>query len=119
MQDDELVKQIAQQLDDSTESLDYATQLKLQRIRQQALQVSPKESMVKRFWQPMSAFLVTASLAAVVVFNTQQTTAPTSNHQTEILEDIELLAADEELEFIQNLEFYEWLDKDGAQQLES
>ena len=100
--------------DESVASLDGQTQARLARARQAALrEVEPKAADRNgRRWMP-AAGLAAAALAAVgiAVFRDRsdnQTLA--KNQRATPLEDMDLLAADDDLDIVQDLDFYSWLD---------
>ena len=120
---EKVVKEVVkEQLDQSIESLDYSTQLKLQQAREAALnQGATKQGLRRINWRSfkwgMPPIAVAATVAAITI--TQMSGPQPEVFEPIWLEDIELLAADEELEFIEDLEFYEWLEQDAQNTLES
>jgi hypothetical protein len=112
--DKDLINQIKHQLDESCESIDYSTQLKLKQARQAALSQTGVKTSPKRFWQifRVPALATAAAIALVtfvsVRFHYQEDT------ESLIFQDLELLAVEEDLELIQELEFYQWLEANDA-----
>lgn len=123
--DEQLVNRTVAALDSNAESLDYAAQLKLQRARAEALAAltpagAPRRSHVRLLW--LTA--VPAALAVLLLVPlTRQgwdgaPAEPESaeygavSHTGEALqgfEDMELLAADADLDTLADMEFYQWL----------
>lgn len=102
-------------LDDSVDKLDVQVQARLAQIRRQALEnVASRPSLAKKFshWLLPATGLVTAAAALLLVV-TLWTGQPLPESQQSapmaVLEDINILTDSEEIEFYQNLEFYEWL----------
>lgn len=99
------------QLDDDARDLDAATASKLNRARQHALD----QGLVRR-WSGyrFPAYAVAASIAAVlavsVLVGVPEPTEPISVAAASSADDLELLAGTEELEMIEDLEFYAWLE---------
>ena len=94
-----------QVLDHSVDALDEETSSRLRQIRYQALNNKPEKH---NWFTPYSAFAATAAVLvlSVTVWLTQ---LPAINDEL-VLEDIPLLTTSEELDFYQELEFYNWLD---------
>jgi hypothetical protein len=112
--DEVLINQIKQQLEDSCESLDYATQLKLKQARDKALSQKPTDSRQVRTWKWVGMpSLAAAAAVAVITFSNLQPHNPESPESL-IFQDMELLAVEEDLELIQELEFYQWLETNDA-----
>lgn len=91
-------------LDNSADELEPSTVDALKQLRRQAL-----SQPTRRLWQtpyPALAMAATVIIAvAVVVLN--PATQPSDMSE---LEDLPMLTSDEELEFYQELDFYNWLD---------
>ena len=92
-------------LDQSVDAIDEETSFRLRQIRHQVLNTKPE---TRNWFAPYSAFAATAAVLVLTV-TVWLTQAPTMNDEL-VLEDIPLLAASEELDFYQELEFYNWLD---------
>lgn len=92
-------------LEKSVAQIDSATRAELRSIRQQALQAQHKPA----WWlSPLPAFAATAAVLVVTVsvwFN-----QPVENNNAPAMDDMQLMAAAEDLDFYQELEFYEWLE---------
>lgn len=94
-------------LDESVDNLDENSLRRLHIARQNSLKhAREKRSWVKLYWKPMTAGLVAASLIAVISINViMQSPELEQNY----FEDLELVAASEDLDFFQELDFYDWL----------
>ena len=94
-----------QRLDKSVDATDEETSSRLRQIRYQAL----NKKADKNIWlTTYSAFAATAAVL-VLTITVWLTQAPTINDEL-VLEDISILTSTEELDFYQQLEFYNWLD---------
>lgn len=116
-----LVAHIKQQLDDSCDSLDYATQLKLKQAREKALsQSAASTSRLKRWqWIGIPSLAATAAVAIITISSVINTPSSGESPESLFFQDLELLAAEEDLELIEELEFYQWLESDASEALES
>jgi hypothetical protein len=108
--DDERLEQSAKAaFDDSVDRLDAATLSKLNQGRQAALAeiaASPGRQWLR--WMPVTG-VATAALVAVLVFRgPEQSIEPFESDP--IATDFEILIGDDELEMIEELEFYSWID---------
>ena len=104
-------------LDDTVESIDSATKAELQSIRYTALQQRPSSiSSEKREWfflsreKLVSATVMASALALVIGLWQQQRT---DFHESRIDLEISAEFSPTELELVEDLEFYEWLDSHG------
>lgn len=100
--DDELLTQIRQHLDESSDHLDAATLSRLNQARQQAQQVGQA---TRRWPKPVMALGATAASVTLMVSLLWTPVA----HNSLVMEDLPMLTASEDLELYQELEFYEWL----------
>ena len=94
-------------LDNSLESIDAETARQLKQVRYKALEQNHKKS---SWFMPVSSIAVTASVVTLTV--ALWFTQFNELNEELVLEDITLLTATEELEFYQELEFYNWLDEE-------
>lgn len=104
------VESIRQQLDASCDALDGRTLSRLHSIRSNALARRQQVSGLRRVLWPMSSLL--AACLMVVAIGTSWLMPGASLTQTgqpEALEDIEILTANETLDFYEDYEFYQWL----------
>ena len=101
------IANVKKALDLDADNLDAGTQSKLNRVRQNALDTGERKGFDIRQWftLPVAGWSATACLIVLgLALYLQQ-----PNRPTPLLEDIELLAAEDNLEFYDSLEFYAWL----------
>jgi len=98
----QFVQRLSKALDAGQETLDPAIRRRLREARHTALeQLAPR----RRFWQPVAAFAVAASLvAAVLWWPGSSTMLPAA-----AVQDVDVIASDDSLQLYEELEFYEWL----------
>lgn len=107
---------VREQLDTDAAGYDAATLSRLNRARQAALDAGLRPR--RRPWWHWSLVAVATSAAVVLAVALTLRTpeagkppvAPVALEQSEV-DDLELLAAGEDLELIENLEFYAWLEQ--------
>lgn len=107
---------VREQLDADAAGYDAATLSRLNRARQAALDAGLRPQ--RRPWWHWSLVAVATSAAVVLAVALTLRTpeisappvAPVALEQSEV-DDLELLAAGEDLELIENLEFYAWLEQ--------
>ena len=111
---------VRQELDQSCNRLDGHTQSRLNSIRHAAVERG-LERQPGRYGRVLLApfgGLVTACVLVVVVslFYQQQpgTPVPAIPDSRTAIEDLDILTATESLEFLENLEFYQWLEENEA-----
>lgn len=99
------IEKTRQMLDQGVEQLDPATANELRLMRKHAL--NPQQKRLGRFTM-VPVFIATAAVLVVTVSLVLDQTAeqPAIN----ALEDLPLLTETEELDFYQDLDFYDWLD---------
>jgi hypothetical protein len=113
-QDDAFLQSAAGVFDDSVENLDAATRSRLNQGRQQALAVSDRSALLRKGWIPLGAAAALGLLAIGMwngrqlpeVFDVADFATPT------MASDFEILLDEEELEMLEDLEFYSWIDLD-------
>ncbi|MCW8855462.1 MAG: hypothetical protein OQK76_09995 [Gammaproteobacteria bacterium] len=103
--DQKLLDNARELLEHSVDAIDEETSSRLRQIRYQALNTRSKNL---NWFTPYSAFAATAAVLLLTV-SVWLTQAPTINDEL-VLEDMPLLTTTEELDFYQDLEFYNWLD---------
>lgn len=101
----DLLKKIKRQLDESAVSLDADTLRELRLARSKAIESLHKP---RQLWQPVGAFALVATVAAVAISLQLRVTQVSESLPS--VEDIQLLSASEELELYEDLEFYQWLE---------
>ena len=105
-----------QALDKSVDDIDGATLRRLRQARQAALdQLPQRHSLLSTRSILVSAFSVTALALMLMLLNSHQSsdiTALLANDDSlQQMDDFNLLANGEDLEFVNDLEFYEWLEQ--------
>jgi hypothetical protein len=100
---------------ESVSSLDGRTRSALTQARHAALaeMEGAKRQGAWKFWGPMSG-VVAAALFVAVVFGPIWTTMRPSPESAMPFEDFDIVADAENLELLENLEFYAWLDSAEA-----
>jgi len=104
------LEKIKQDLEQSSEQLDSETRTRLLTARRKALEALPERpsSWLTNWWQPAGAVaMVAAAVFAVILW--QGRLGP----DAELIQstDMELIAASDNLNFYEELEFYQWLDE--------
>jgi hypothetical protein len=104
-QNDKLIENIHAQLQNSVNNIDAATQSKITQARHRALdQYSSKQPL--HLW--LSATAVATSCVAILIFllyPAQQNSEPA------LLDEFELISNIDDMEVLEELEFYQWLDE--------
>lgn len=93
-------------LDESAADIDEITAQRLRQIRREAL---AQASRAHWNWNYAGAAAAGIAVVAVMLWPAQQQQLDT----VASLEDLELLSAKEDIEFYDQVEFYQWLDSDG------
>ena len=108
--EEKFVNEIKRQLDRQAESLDGQT---LSRLRQARAAAQAESGGWQLRWQPVALFASAAVLAVVVWI------AMPINNSSEprmaALDDMELLASNDDLEFYEEIDFYQWLEVQDEQ----
>jgi len=107
------IANVKKALDLDVDNLDAGTQSKLTRMRHQALDAGERKGFDIRQWFTLPVAGWTATACLIVLGLTVYLQEPT-NGTTPLLEDIELLAAEDNLEFYDGLEFYAWLAEENS-----
>ncbi|MCB1634921.1 MAG: hypothetical protein KDI51_10060 [Xanthomonadales bacterium] len=98
-----------QLLDDSLNDFDAATLSRLNQARQRALsQLDTRRRWA--WWQPLTGVALAAALVIALLPRQPQTLPATSVSVGEF--DLALLSESEDLELLENLEFYAWLEQE-------
>lgn len=105
---DDLEQRAKALFDESVDALDGSTLSKLNQGRQAALQELASSSPARQWsrWAPVTG----AVAAAVVVTVVLQTTGGVDTPDAQSVTDFEILLGSDDLEMLENLEFYSWLD---------
>ena len=126
--DDSFVEQAGRRLRDGVKTLDATTRLRLNRARRKALLELRDRSRMQRWiadqWGPAVGATFIALLAAGLWFGVgMQTASENMPMQTAgapvalgDLADLDMLLADENLEMIEDLQFYLWMDAELTRQ---
>lgn len=99
------IRAVRSRLDQSAEHLDALTLSRIAQARHAALQ-GRKRAPILEYWLPAAALAIAASAVVVAVLVSR---APSAAEP--MLEDLELIAAPDDLDLYRNLEFYAWLEK--------
>lgn len=113
MNEDDTWDQVRRQLDEDIQRYDAAALSRLNRARQRALDAGLRPPR-RRAWQLPWALAGGAAallLSLALVWQLPQSPAPLPTAAEAGADDFELLAAGTELELIENLEFYAWLEQ--------
>lgn len=112
---DETARRAREVFDASVDALDDETRARLGRARFAAVAATERRARPSPWlrWVPAVAVASTA-VVAVLLWRAQDPSIPTAESTAEVdaqLEAVEVLAAGEDLDLVENdLEFYEWLD---------
>ncbi|MGE4070897.1 MAG: hypothetical protein AB7E72_06940 [Lysobacterales bacterium] len=107
--DEALMEKISAQLDQDLQTLDGHTASRLNRIRQAALEQALVQKQRRSWLRPLYALASCAAVALALSLMWRVPEAPVAPVQA--VDDFELLAGAEDLEMIENLEFYAWLEQ--------
>lgn len=112
-QEERFLKRTAEVFEESVQSLDAETRSRLNRGRQRALEAAagPAADRVS-VWLP-AAGVAAAAVAGLLVWS-GQAPEPGTPAPEEMASDFELLLEAEDLEMLQDLEFYSWIDLDDV-----
>lgn len=110
--EEQFIANVKKALDLGAENLDPEVRSKLTRIRHNALEAGERQGFDLRRWftLPVAGW---AATAALIVLGLTMYLQPAGNGSLPPLEDIDLLAAEDTLEFYDGLEFYAWLAEEG------
>lgn len=99
-----------QVFDDQVASLDAQTLSRLNRARQSALEVARGDRKVMPRWLVPASSVAALALAAVMVIKLGGITDPAKPSIESHVEDVEMMASNEELDLLQDVDFYDSLD---------
>ena len=108
----QFIDNVKKALDLSVENLDPGTQAKLTRMRHKALDAGERKGFDIRQWFTLPVVGWAATACILVLGLTLYMKQP--NGSLPPLEDIDLLAAEDNLEFYDDLEFYAWLAEENS-----
>jgi hypothetical protein len=105
---DELERKARELFDDSVERLDAHTRSQLTQARNRALDEVKKGGVRRRWlWAPAGAMALAAIVAVMLSWNGLRSSAEPG---ASALEDIDIVADSENLDMLEDVEFYMWLD---------
>ena len=115
-QEQRISEMLRAHLDESVENYDAATLSRLNQARQHALDALPTTRHRQWFWPGLG---LAAAMALVLMLSVQRqslTTSPDAVGDSLVgtqlsVDEIALLASDDDLEMFQDLEFYAWLEQ--------
>lgn len=107
------IARVREQLDQDARDLDAATASRLNRARQTALDLGLRRQRSRGWWLPFALATAVAVVLALSVTLRTPDSAPQAPALAApaVADDLELLAAGEDLEMIEDLEFYAWLEQ--------
>ena len=104
------VRRVKAMLDEGNAHLDARVRSRLTQARHAALaQADSRPNLWLRQWAP-AAGIAAAAVLAVLVWPTPREQPP-----DEALNDLEIVLAGENLDLLEDLDFYEWVDADAQQ----
>lgn len=109
--DEALMDQINAHLNQDLQHLDGHTASRLNRIRQAALDQALMQRQRRPWQMPLYALASCAAVALALSLMWRVPEAPAPVAAVQSVDDFELLAGAEDLEMIENLEFYAWLEQ--------
>lgn len=109
--DEALQKRAKQLFDNSVDELDAATLSRLNRARQAALESSSHRLPALIRWAPIGG-LATAAAVALLLVQSPTTIQPPADAG---IVDVEILLSEDNLDMLEDLEFYDWIDLSDEQ----
>ena len=108
LDDEAFVRQVKTMLDDGNAQLDARVRSRLRQARRSALsQAEPRPALWLKQWVP-AAGLAAAAVLAVLLW---PQAAPVQ--RDDMPNDLEIVLAEENLDLLENLDFYEWVDAES------
>ncbi len=113
--DDRLVRRAREVFDESVDTLDGERLSKLNQARHRALEQLDRRSPLASWFTvvPAGALAAVALVAVLLTLRVDDTGTPLPGATTAEDVDFELLINDDNLEMLEDLEFYSWLDADA------
>lgn len=105
--DDRFAGRTKKLFDESVDSLDAATLSRLNRGRQAALAAAGRRPAVGWGWLPAAGAVATVAIAVMLRNGVGDVPAEAA------VSDFEILMAGEDLEMLEDLDFYRWLDEES------
>jgi hypothetical protein len=113
---DEFAEKVQQALDDSADHIDELTLSRIRAARANAVSAADKQRMPDLGWIPAGSLAtVLIAVLAVYLFSQEQGDIPSAIN----VNDMEMLSSVESLELLDDLEFYQWLELELDEELES
>ena len=115
--DNEVEKRAKALLDDSIEHLDGRTLSQLTQARHAALDEvqRSRQSLARRWWLPATGVAVAAVLALLLGQGLRDSAAPAVVADGSMLDDFEIVADADNLDMLEDVEFYSWLPDDVSE----
>jgi len=109
----DIEKRAKELLDTSIEHLDGRTLSRLTQARHAALDEAQRSrrSGVQRWWLPATG-VATAAVVAVMLVHSGRPTQVAATGEGSLLDDFEIVAEADNLDMLQDVEFYSWLPED-------
>lgn len=113
---DEMLQQVRRALDDSVDNLDEVTRARLQAARKRAVENAGRRTEWLTWLRtgPSVALPVGAVAMVLVAIVSFQVLRPPSTITATDAEVLEMLATVDDLDVLQDMEFYEWLESHEA-----
>jgi hypothetical protein len=114
-ENDALEKRAKALFDASVAGMDAHTRSRLTRARHSALAELARRlrhSFMRRWWQPTAGLATVALVAVIVVLNVKTANTERQLAATLVAEDIDLLSNADDIELLEDMEFYAWLDSE-------
>lgn len=108
MKKNDSISWVKQALDQQANNIEPETAEKLQTFRENLLTPHKKQTKKQRTFRWYASGAALASFALI----TFSLTIPQSSLQSTAIDDIDLLASNNDPNFYQDLEFYQWLEKE-------
>ncbi len=123
-QSTQLERRARQLFDESVATLDARTLSHLNQARHTAIEAAHKQRVVMPRWLIPAGSMAALMLSAVVTFQylkvySHSDSRDTGTQTVTAMEDMEIIASNEELDLLQDVDFYEWLDTADAAESES
>lgn len=109
MNDHEIIKQINKQLDDQEHRDSDNLNQSLSNVRRQALDKADSNGYLNHQWMPFKALGAFSVTALVIVALSIYMQASHEHHEMLELSDFEILTTEDNLDFYEDLDFYQWL----------
>ena len=109
--DDALQKRAKQLFDDSVDGLDAATLSRLNKARHAAIEASSRRLPPLLRWAPVGGLATAAAVALLLLLQSPAVIEPPADAT---IVDMEILLSEDNLEMLEDLEFYDWIDLAGA-----